>query len=329
MVEVLRKAGHQVRATDLANAYVKDDLVHGRFPSVLKSSGVEFVASDMTDPESLLRVLQGVDYIFHIAAIFSYSAPYDLLYRVNAEGQRHLCEAILAGGGVKRMVVWAAGGIYRPTPDELPIRESDPKRPHNNYLLSKWEQEKVVRDYGERHKLPYTIIRGTTVYGPRCIYGAGQMLKTFNKQKTVAVPKNFISRVPFIHVRDFCRAALHLAGLPEAQGEDYNINDDSQWTTIEVAQFFAKTLGRKFRTLPAIPIPAIRFVLRIGAFFSKLISRITKKPPGLEKDTINYLGLDIVYDNAKLKKTGFRFEYPTPEQGLDEMIAWYRQQLLI
>lgn len=329
MVEVLQEAGHQVRATDLASAYVKDDLIHGRFPSILKNSDVEFVASNMTDPDSLVRVTEGVDYVFHIAAVFSYSAPYKFLHQVNVVGQENLCEALRKHGTVKRMVVWAAGGVYKPTLEELPIREDDPKRPGNNYVISKWEQEKVVRSYGETYNIPYTIIRGTTVYGLRCIYGAGQMVRSFNGQKKVVMPKNFTARIPFVHGRDFCRAALHLAQTPEAQGEDYNVNDDSQWTIIETGQFFAKELGRPFKLLPKIPYPVMRFVLRIGAALAKVQSKITKKPPPLEKDTVNYLGMDLVFDNSKLKSTGFRFEFPTPEKGLHEMIEWYREQRLI
>jgi nucleoside-diphosphate-sugar epimerase len=163
MVETLVAAGHRVRATDLASALGHDDRKAGRFPSVLHKLGVEVVASDMTRPESLAPLVQGVDYVFHVAAVFSYSAPRELLERVNVEGTRALLDLLEKEKQLKRLVVWGAGGVYGlPNATNLPFREEMPADPPNAYLESKSEQEKLVMEFGRAHELPYSIIRPTT-----------------------------------------------------------------------------------------------------------------------------------------------------------------------
>ena len=124
MVEVLAAAGHDVRATDLPSAWAGDDRTTGRFPSVVQRLGAEIIPADLARPETLEPLVKDVDYIFHVAGVFSYKAPWALLKRVNVDGTRALLDcALRAGNGLKRVVVWGAGGIYGlADPDDLPFR---------------------------------------------------------------------------------------------------------------------------------------------------------------------------------------------------------------
>ena len=45
----------------------------------------------------------------------------------------------------------------------------------------------------------------------------------------------------------------------------------------------------------------------------------------IEKAAPQYLAFDKIWDNSKLKATGFVFKYPTMEQGMTETIAWYKR----
>jgi len=328
MVEVLCEAGHRVRATDLASAYQRDDRTTGRFPGVLKNLGVEFVPSDMTRPETLKEVVSGVDYVFHIAAIFNYSAPWEALKRVNIDGTRELCTLLLETKGFKKLVLWGAGGVYGfPPPEFLPIKEEDPKAPPNNYLKSKHEEEQLVMRLGRTQGLRYSIVRPTGVYGPRCVYGMGQMLMTTAKQKLLAIPRNFTSRIPFVHVRDVCSAALFLATHKEADSEAYNLNDDTQITMVEFMQFMGELSGRRVILLPPVPISPLKTLLLGAAFIDQQFSkRILKSSPHLERDTVNFLGKDIAYSNQKLKDLGYKFLYPEARTGVQETLTWYTNE---
>jgi len=327
MIEVLCEAGHTVRGTDLPESFRADDRARGRFPSVFKGLGVEFVPSDMTRPETLPGALDGVDYVFHIAAVFSYTAPWETLRRVNVDGTRELCNLILERKRIRKLVAWGAGGVYGFPPAEfLPVREEDPKSPPNAYLRSKHEQEQLVMAMGRTRGLRYSILRPTGVYGPRCVYGMGQVMLPAIRNPVVAVPRNFGTRVPLVHVRDVCEAALFLALSEQADGEAYNLNDDSQMTVVEFMKTLAELQGKRFLRLPPVPVRPLKTLLLGAAFLEGQLARtVTRYAPKLEPDTIRFLGRDIAYSNRKLKDLGYRFRYPDAREGLRETIEWYRQ----
>jgi nucleoside-diphosphate-sugar epimerase len=328
MVEVLHEAGHRIRATDLPGSYDQDDLRSGRFPSVLKKLNVKFIAADITKPETLNHLMDGVDYLFHIAAIFSYSAPWELLYRVNVEGTRHLLELVKQTPTFKKLMLWSAGGVYRSPkgPGDLPFREDSPIEPTNNYLKSKWGQECLVRDVCRANGIRYSVMRPTGVYGHRAIYGVAHMIREVMKPKKLMLPKNFTFRIPTVHVRDVCRAALYLAEHPETDGEAYNLNDDSQTSTVQYFAMMARLTGKPFKVLPPVPIRLAKAFIYLSAALGALRKKlIGGKLPRYEKDSVPYIFSDFVFSNEKLKKAGFQFQYPDFEKGLKETLPWYRE----
>jgi nucleoside-diphosphate-sugar epimerase len=327
MCEVLREAGHRVRATDLPAAHEKDDRAKGRFPSVVDRTVDEFVPLDLTQPEALARLVEGVDYVFHIAGMFSYSAPYERLWAVNVLGTRALLDAVIAAKRVKRFVNWGAGGVYGlPTwrPGEA-FREDDPVMPANPYLRSKWIAEHAVMEAGRLRGLPWASMRPTTVYGPRAVYGSGQMVIGAAQMKIAAIPRNFTAPIPFVHVRDVCGAALHLALHDGGPKGLFNLVDDTVMGSVEFFRYVADLMGHRFVELPSVPIlrmkPAIRQV-------ASLVQQVTLQlgvPSPVEADVIDYLEERWNYSNEKLKATGYRFVYADARDGLRETVSWYRE----
>ena len=328
MVELLVQSGHRVRATDLPTLSDEDQPRLGRYPKLLKNLKVDYRPADLTHSENLNELVEGVDFVFHIAGLFSYSAPRETLFRVNVEGTRRLLEALKKEGGVQRIVLWGAGGIHgSPRAEELPIRESSPKRPPNAYLESKWKQELLSQEFYERDNIPYCVIRPTGVYGPRAVYGVGQLICQLAGMKKIRLPKNLRGRNPLVHAEDVCRSALHLSSKKESLGEAYNLADDRPFTNIDLFRTLAQLLDRPFSTLPAIPIPLMKGGARFAATVENFLSKyLLKRKAKIEKDTIFFIGGDFWYSNEKLKGTGFDFKYPDAEKsGLKETIAWYKE----
>lgn len=331
VVEVLVDAGHRVRATDLADAYERDDLKRGRFPSVLKALDVEFMPSDMRAPATLEPVIEGVDYVFHVASIFNYSTPRSLLHAVNVQGTRALVDLLMEDSRrerLQRFVLWGAGGVYGlPSPYDLPLTEDTPPAPSNAYLRSKWEQEWLVMEAGRKHGFPFSTVRPTGVYGPRAVYGGGQMLMGPARMKLIAAPSSFNARIPFVHVRDVARAALHVALDDRALGEAFNVSDDSLMSMFDFMKAVAEITGARFVKLPPMPVKIVRPLVMSAAKIAGLVSQhITHTPPALEEDSASYFGYDFVYNTEKLKGLGFEFLYPDARVGIEETIAWYREQ---
>ncbi len=328
MVEVLAEKGYPIRATDLAAACQEDDRKRGWFPSVVRKAGAELIPADLTDPQSLEKLADGVQLVFHIAGLFKYSATWDALRAVNEQGTRNLLDVLERKGKLKRFIMWGAGGVYGlPTSDMLPLTEDTPTNPPNNYLRSKALAEQVVAEYCSSRSIPHAILRPTTVYGPRAVYGGGQLVMGMAKMNPALAPANFTGRVPFVHVRDVVGAALHLATAADGISGPYNLNDDSQMTQVELVRFFAQLTGHVFIKLPPLPVDAIRNpVARVAGLVEHVARDVLHLPSPVEADTIQYLGRDFVYSNDKLKQTGYRFIYPDPRPGLAETLQWYREQ---
>lgn len=330
MVECLRQAGHRVRATDLPDCLGADDRARGRFPSLLQCDGVEIRPADLTKLEHIPPLLANVDYVFHIAGLFSYTASWEALYLINVEATRNLCEAVLAHRPQARLVVWGAGGIYETPPPgvrlPIPIDETGKKAPVNRYLRSKWQQEQLVLDMQRYLGLRVSVVRPFTVYGPRGVYGGGQMILQFAKTRRPRIPRNFTSRVPFSHVTDVCHAALFIAQQERAVGETYNIVDDSSYSLAEVIRIVAGTRGYRSYWVFPIPIWLVRQCAYVIGFLLRQLSRITKRPPVIETQAVKLLGIDHWYSNAKLKALGYRLRYPDAKPGLQETVRWYETQ---
>jgi nucleoside-diphosphate-sugar epimerase len=324
LVEILHEAGYPIRATDLASVYPSDNRKTGRFPSVLQRLGVEFVPADLTEPATLDAVVKDVKLVFHLAAIFNYSTPWSRLEQVNVEGTRELLDRLLRQPSFSKVVYWGAGGVYD-LEAPMPFTEDSPLAPANDYLRSKHAAEQLVMGYGRDRGLRYSIVRPTTVYGPRAVYGSGQMLRAAAGGPVTAIPRNWDFRIPFVHVTDVCRAALFLAENPRADGQVYNLNDSSQLTNVEFFRFMSELTGKPFLALPPVNVDALKQVLvPVARGAQWLAGRLGVQSP-IEADTVEYLGRDLTYSNAKLLAAGYTFTYPDARHGIADTILWYQR----
>lgn len=321
MVELLVEKGYKVRATDLPNSN------RGINYDVIKSLGVEFTPSDLTEKETLKKVLEGVTYVLHPAAMFDYIASWELLEKVNVHGTRNLCEAMVEVGTIKRFINWSSAGVYgEPDPKLQPTKEDAPKG--YNCLLyekSKWEQEKVVVEFYEKFKLPFTTIRPSPIYGPRNFYGIGQIIFYIAKGQIPGIPVTARGRTPFVNVKDVCNSALFLLNKDSAIGEVYNIVDDTVITMYEFTHFVAPHVDATIINF-YISMRQVAFWLGLAARWSYFIAKIRKTRPKIEKESLNYITRSYWFSNEKLKKLGYQFLYPDARAGLKETIAWYRER---
>ncbi len=314
MVMEAVRAGFRVRATDVSSRY---------YGAMFDALDVEFVASDLTKREGLDRLCEGVDGIIHVAGIHDYSTPDKVINAVNIGGVENICDAALTAG-VKRLVHWSSVAVYGYSCYRgSPVKEDDDKitPPLNNYNVSKWEGEKVVWKYLEKG-LPAVIIRPAAIYGTRCEYGLYNAFKQVyqdRKKKKMLMVGSGDKIEAFVHIRDVCRAALHAYNNNSMTGEAYNVSDDTRITSVEFFKIICKELlgvEKGFSHVPAgILIPV--------AVVSQFLARVFGTKSILEKATLHYMSCDRVWDNSKLKGTGFTFEYPTMERGMKETLAWY------
>jgi len=177
---------------------------------------------------------------------------------------------------------------------------------------------------GRQGRLKYTILRPTTVYGPRGGYGARSLFTAMMGTPVVSVPANFLGHLPFVHVEDVAGAGLYLAQSDKAENETYNLNDDTEMTTVDYMQTMARLLGKPFFKLPPVPIrqivDAALPLLRAQLYLTR---DLLKVKPLAEPQLVAYLPEDFHFSNRKLKDTGFVFKYPDARMAFPATLKWY------
>ena len=147
----LVRAGHQVRAFDLATG-------PNRKRARALPSGVELAWGNMTDQASLVRALEGVEHVLHLAAVIPPHSDVDpaLAYRVNVGGMRRLIHALQQGAPRAAITFCSTAAVYgRNLEVEGPRRADEPLHPEDSYGRQKVECEELLRASG----LPFCIFR--------------------------------------------------------------------------------------------------------------------------------------------------------------------------
>ncbi len=307
MVDLLTSKGFHVIAIDINPCN-----------NFLNKENITFIKADITNKATLNNAFKDCSYVFHIAALFDYSAKWENLYKVNVIGTLNICDTAL-NCDVERLIVWSSGSIYG-IPKETPVREDAPIAPLNSYERSKAEQEKIAMQFYKDHGLPITVIRPAAIYGPRSKYGIALVLFMLAKGKIPAIPGPGKYRPALVHVEDVVSAAYFLVKRPTAVGEVYNISDDGKYTIEELLFTAANRLGVKLHKFH-IPIT----VLNMYAWFSGVWSKIRKQKRTITKELIRYLTYDSIMDNTKLKNEGYALKYPDTIEGINQTINWYKK----
>ena len=234
--------------------------------SALDGVTVEFVEGDVTDAASLPRAMAGVHTVFHLAGIRRASTRDDFL-RVNAEGTRHVCDAMVAAGA-KRLVLAGSLAASGPSVGGRPRREDDPFAPEEWYGESKAEAERIAFSYGDR--LEVTSCRPARILGP----GDHENLTFFKLVKKGVVlrlggPER---RLSMVDVEDVVEQLLLQADRPEAVGQAFFCASRETETVEQLMRTIADALGLKART---VHVPEA--LLRAVGSVADVISNATGK----------------------------------------------------
>jgi len=352
VVKRLLQEEKRVIATDIARAFE-----HPKTRAIQKNIGVdlshplcEVIPADLTDRESTEKLTQGpVTHIFHTASLYDYSAPMDILRKVNIDGTVHLLEAALKLKNLARFVHWSTCGVFgkprtaregkksnlpfteeRSSPKNTPFEQDEPTGTHlvNDYSVTKWKQEQIVWKAHREQGLPLTVIRPGPLYGPGSDYGHGGILITINQGWVPFVPRdsrNYITTS--LHVEDIAGFACFAVEKDFTLGEDYNVVDDSVISYYDFMHYLALLVGRRMRDLPFVNLQRTRPIL-IGAakLWCKLeemfhVPRVRVFEPG----SATYMSSSYWISNKKVKDTGYVYRYPDVREGMRDTVDWFRK----
>lgn len=283
----------------------------------LKRQGVEIEQGNVLDPTSLRRATDGIDTVFHFAAVFRKEVPRREIWATNVNGIENVLEAA-SRSGVKRFIHCSSTSVYGLFP-RTPTIESSPFVPIRGdlYQESKLAAEQRVTTYGSRGKLAATIFRTTGVYGP----GDLRFLKLFKAIARKRFAMIGAGEVPFsmIHIDDLLDGTLRCATQPIAVNNDYLLTGDNPVSLNETARIIAEAAG--------VPAPRMHVPV-MPLYYASWLMEVLLKPlgisPPLYRRRVNFFRITRGFDNSKAKRElGFQPRFDLAA-GARDTLEWYK-----
>ena len=199
--------------------------------------------ADVRDETVMGQLVEGQDFVFHLAAqvshVMSLSNPYPDI-DINIKGTAAVLEACRKRNPNVLVVRSGTRGQYGPAV-RLPVSEDAPSDPRGIYEISQLSAEMICRTYTRIHGIRTVPLRLTNVYGPRAQMKHSQfgVVNWFVRLALDGRPipifgSGTIVR-DFLYVDDCVEALLLAAREPRCVGQVLNVGHDRPSTFLEVA----------------------------------------------------------------------------------------------
>jgi UDP-glucose 4-epimerase len=235
--------GHAVRVIDDLSSGQRDNLA-----DIIDE--VELVVGDLRDEALLDKVLRGVDYALHHAAVASVQTSVErplFEQEVNAVGTLRFFEAARRAG-VGRVVFAASAAAYGNNPT-VPKREQMIPEPESPYAISKVMGEYYARVYSQLYGLQVVCLRYFNVFGPR-----QDPSSPYSGVISIFAERMFKGEAPvifgdggqsrdFVYVDNIVEANMRACTSPEAAGRVYNIGCERSVSILELVTALNEILG--------------------------------------------------------------------------------------
>jgi len=277
---------------------VLDNLCAGHLRNLEPVAGsIEFLEGDVRDPQAMAQAVQGVDVVFHQAALASVPLSLEnpvLTHDACVTGTVNVLNAARQAG-VRRVVYAGSSSAYGDAP-EMPKREDQLPQVLSPYAAAKLAGEYYCQSFAASFPLEVVRLRYFNVFGPRqdpnSPYSAVIPLfaTALLEGRTPRIYGTGEQSRDFVHVRSVVRANLLAATVPGISGQVYNVAGGSSISVLELLRLICETLQRPFH--PEFLPPRAGDVLHSWADISA-ISRDLGYTPAVSledglQDTLDY-----------------------------------------
>jgi nucleoside-diphosphate-sugar epimerase len=308
LVEKLVRTGCRVRAI----ARESSDI------TPLAGLQIDWRRGEIFDPETVTPAMEGVDYIFHVAAAFRDPKSTEQDYwNVHVRSTQLLAEQAARSASFKRFVHVSTMGVHGHIVSP-PADENTPFAPGDGYQRTKAEAEIWLASYGREHGLSYTIIRPCAIYGP----GERRLLKLYRMAAKPFFPVLGSGKCWYhlVHVEDLTNAMLTAAVHEKAVGESFLIGSITPIQLEEMARMIAAEYGRSLRI---IRLPIAPFFLL--ADLCEAACRPMKVEPPIYRRRVAFYSKDRYFSTLKMRDVLGCTPIYENKQGIIESARWYRE----
>jgi nucleoside-diphosphate-sugar epimerase len=222
---------------------VIDNLSTGRKENI--NPRAKFFNTDLRELEKIKPIFQGVDFVFHEAALARVepSIKDPVTYHDNNVNATLNVLVAARDAKVKKVVYASSSSIYGDQ-EKMPLSEDMPANPTSPYGLQKYIGEEYCRVFSYLYKLPTVCLRYFNVYGPRmATEGAyASVISIFGQQRqkgqsmTIAGDGTHLRTYTF--VGDIIRANILAAQSEISDGRAINTGQSTEYSVNEIAQMF-------------------------------------------------------------------------------------------
>jgi UDP-glucose 4-epimerase len=241
----------QLTETSAREIVVLDNFVRGtraNLSSADRDERVRVVDGSVTDLPLLRELMEGTDYVFHLAALWLYECVHQprSALEVNVVGTYNVIEAA-ADAGVKKVVYSSSASVYGDAAF-TPMTEEHPFNNRTMYGATKVAGEQFFRAFYEQRGLDYAGLRYMNIYGPRMDYKGtyvSVIMKVLDRIDAGEPPVIFgdgSQAYDFVHVSDVARANI-LALQADATDEFFNVGIGVKTTIRELVDLLLEITG--------------------------------------------------------------------------------------
>lgn len=318
----------------------------------LENPKISYVQGDLTNEGSVLKAAEGVDCIFHIAALVGPYHPKEAYVKVNYEGTLNILSACKKFD-IKRLVMSSSPSTRFPYPDpnvvgyteyDLFVKNGGQYAPKflQPYAETKALGEKAVLDVcGTKETDLLTIaVAPHQVYGPRDGLFLPSLLDTAASGK-LRIFGDGQNKISFCHVDNYCHGlilgyeALY-EGSP-ALGKFYVVTDGPAiqfWKALDqaIVGMGFTSIWSKFK----LPAGLMMFLAYLCVFFGNIYASLTGTP----KHVVNYhvklnpfaVKMLLIHRYFNISGAERDLKYKpliTFEQGWADTIKWFQNNWLV
>ncbi len=283
-------------------------------------AGLTVIEGELNDHDALNRLVEGVDTVFHIAAMYRNDGLPAEYMQINYQASMQLLAAAKRARA-RRFIYTSTIGVHGSV-KQTPSDEAAPFMPMDVYQESKLKAELAVREEGEKGEIETVVIRPSGIYGP----GDMRMFKIFSMlQKGVFMfVGNGKPNFHPVYIDNLVQGLMLGMSVPEAKGGVFIIGDADYIPLRDYVATAARTIGAKPPWLK-LPYGFMKFVA--------LMFEITFKPlgirPPLYRRRLGFYSSNRAFSIDKARTVlGYK---PTValDEGFRRTVDWYYDQGLL
>jgi nucleoside-diphosphate-sugar epimerase len=306
LVRRLLEKGHKVSVIDNQKGLFYDDL---------KASGADIEVGSITDKALVEKMVKGREVVYHLAAAFrQLNVPEQYYWHVNVEGTRQLLDAAHRFR-VRKFIYCSTQGVHGHIKNP-PGNEQSPIAPEDYYQLTKYEGEKVVREYVDKG-LDAVTLRPTAIYGP----GDPErflMLFRMAKRESFLMFGNGQTFYHPVYIDNLVDAFMLAAETEGIRGQTYIVADEHYYSLNDLVQHVAKSMGVsvRIRHFPFWP-------LWTAALACEMACKPLRLTPPIFRRRVDWFRQVRAFSIDKAKKElGYRPKVDLAT-GLNRTAKWY------